>query len=470
MLSRENLYPYQERISGYTKDTPFGLCAVDMGLGKTVSYLTGYVDLLNSFDAAHLLVAAPLRVARKVWTDEIKRWSHLHGLSASLIIGTPQQRWEAMNRRADIHLTNREQIPWIQAQFTEGAGKKFKQLRRFPWDSIVLDESQSFKNPTGVRFEAMRDLRRLHEVHRLHELTGTPTPNGYMDLWAQLYLIDRGERLGTTITAFRDRWFDAPTDYECRTYKLKEGAKKEIQALIADRVLVMRAKDYLGAPKVVYNDVMIDLPAKARDTYQRMKKKYIAELDGVTVTAVNAGVCCGKLLQLANGSVFYEGKNWQETHREKLSAMCELLDGANGPVLIAYAFTHDLERIKKTLPLVCGRERTWRVLDTEQDEDDWNAGKIDYLVLHPASAGHGLNLQYSGSETIIWFGLTANAEWYTQLNARLIGGHRAGDRTTVIHRILAADTYDENMSRLLDDKDFNQEDLKAAILELARAG
>jgi hypothetical protein len=468
-LDRSDMWPYQLAVAKHVQSDPYKLFAVSLGLGKTVSWLTGYQELLNSFDACHALAFAPLRVARKVWTDEINRWSHLNGITVSRVIGTPQQRWDALNRRADLHITNRDNIPWIEAQFVEGTGKKFKQIRRFPWDTVVVDESQSLKNPTGVWFKSMARLRRLHEIQRMHLLSGTPTPNGYMDLYGQIYLLDQGKRLGRRVEDYRDRWFDC--DPYAHTYKLKSpAAKKEIQALVADLVLVMRGEDYLAAPKVIYNNVMIEMTGKARDTYDRMKRKYLAELNGVTVTAVNAGVCCGKLLQLANGAVYYEEGKWQETHREKLSAMCELLDSADGPVMIAYGYKHDTERILKTLQLAFGKTKSFRVLDTEQDEDDWNAGKIDYLLLHPASAGHGLNLQHSGSETIIWFGLTSNLEWYQQLNARLIGGHRAGGRTTVIHHILAEDTYDENMVALLKNKDAEQDDLKLAILRLTSAG
>jgi hypothetical protein len=443
-----------------------------MGLGKTVSTLTAYLDLLNAWRQSRLLVVAPLRVARKVWPDEVKGWGHLHGLKVSRIIGTPQQRWDAMWAPADIYTVNRENLEWVAAQFIEGDlrnGKKHKQVRNWPWDMVVLDESQSFKSDSSARWKTARLLRRMHQLERLVQLTGTPSPNGYMDLWSQIYLLDQGKRLGAAKESFVRRWFDNEFRDNHNSYSIKPHAAAEIQRLVSDVVLTLRAEDYLDIPPVVYNPVRVTLPAPARKQYERMKREFLTEISGVTINAVNAGVACGKLLQLANGAVYHDEKGgWVTLHDEKLDALLETLDNASGPVMIAIGFKHDLQRIRPVLDAYCGKGKTWRVLDTEQDENDWNAGKVDYLVLHPASAGHGLNLQHSGSETIVWFGLTNNLEWFQQLNARLIGGHRIKGKNVVIHLIVAEDTYDEEVRLLLERKDANQEDMKRGIVELTQ--
>lgn len=438
-----------------------------MGFGKSVSTLTSYVDMLDRLDAGRMLVVAPKRVARKVWPDEIKRWSHLQGLTVEKIIGTPQQRWDALNRRADIHTINRENLEWLAAQFIEGTGKKLKRLRRFPWDLIVLDESQSFKG-AGVRWQVLRELRRLVEVQRMLQLTGTPSPNGYMDLWAQIFLLDFGKRLGVDKKAFIDRWFDREFCDSYTRYNIKQHAAKEIQDLVGDIVLSLRSEDYFGAPPVRYNNIKVELSGSELATYKRMEKEYLTEIKGRKITAVNAGVCAGKLLQLGNGAIYHDTHGgYTHFHDNKINALLETLEGATGPVMIGYGFRHDMWRIEDALKRFCGKDLTWRVLDTEQDEDDWNAGRIDFLVLHPASAGHGLNLQHSGSETIVWFGLTANLEWYQQLNARLIGGHRAHGRNIIIHHIIAEQTYDERMIDLLQNKAATQDDLTLAISKFA---
>lgn len=473
LLTRRDLFPYQVRFSDFIIDHPFCAGWLDMGLGKTVSTLTAFVDLKNWYGARKMLVVGPLRVARKVWSDEVKRWAHLRGLRVSLIIGSPQQRWEAMWRDADIYCVNRENVPWIEAQFIEGVGKKLKQLRRWPWDVVTIDESQSFRGMEGggVRFESMRRIRRYLEVERLIELTGTPAPNGYTNLWGQIQLLDLGERLGCDYKQFVNRWFNRKVvDASYTTYELRDTAKDEIHSALSDIVLAMRVEDYLGSPPVVYNDVRVELSTRAMGMYKELKRKALLDVKGKKITAVNAGVLCGKLLQLANGAVYYDDKrNWVHIHDEKLEALGEVLDGASGPVMIAYGFKHDMSRLREFLDKYCGRSRSYRFLNTTKDEDDWNSGLVDYLVLHPAGAGHGLNLQHSGSETIVWFGLTANWEWYTQLNNRLIGGHRAKGKNIVIHRIVADKTYDEEMLPLLATKDGIEDELMRSLSGLITA-
>jgi SNF2 family DNA or RNA helicase len=467
ILHRADLWPYQNRTIAFQKAVPFSAEWLPMGFGKSVSTLTSFVDMLNTLDAGRMLVVAPKRVARKVWPDEIKRWSHLQGLTVEKIIGTPQQRWDALNRRADIHTINKENLEWLAAQFIEGTGKKLKRLRRLPWDTIVLDESQSFKG-AGVRWQVLRELRRLVEVQRMIQLTGTPSPNGYIDLWAQIFLLDFGKRLGVDKEAFIRRWFTVENCDSFSRYKIRDHAAAEIHGLLKDVVLSLRSEDYFGAPPVRYNEIRVELSGSDLTTYKKLEKEYLTEIKGQKITAVNAGVCMGKLLQLANGAIYHDSKGgWTHFHDAKVEALLEVLDASDGPVMIGYGFRHDMARISEALKRFCGKERTWRVLDTEQDEDDWNAGRIDYLVLHPASAGHGLNLQHSGSETIVWFGLTANLEWYQQLNARLIGGHRAHGKNIVIHHIIAERTYDERMIALIGEKAVSQDDLTAALSRLA---
>jgi SNF2 family DNA or RNA helicase len=466
MLHRENLWAYQQRLSTFQRNTPFNAGWVDMGLGKTVSTLTSFRDELDAFNAHKMLVFAPLRVARKVWSDEIDRWFHLNGLRVSKIIGTPKQRWEAMWRDADVYLTNREQTGWIEAQFIEGTGKKFKQIRPWPWDTVVLDEAQSYKSQSASRWQSMRRIRRLHEIERMWQLTGTPTPNGYIDIWGQIQLLDQGRRLGFSEDAYVDRWFDRVNMESYTSYKIKDHSAAEIQRFISDIVLTLRAEDYLDLPPVHYNEIRVDLPPQALQTYKKFAREYLAEISGVKLTAVNAGVCAGKLLQLANGAAYHLNREWVHFHDAKIDALLETLEGCFGPVLIAYGYQHDKARISEALTKYCGKVRTWRVLDTEQDEDDWNAGKIDYLLLHPAGAGHGLNLQYSGSENIVWFGLTNNLEWYQQLNARLGGGHRALGKNLAIHHLIAEETYDRNMMDLLRLKGVTQDDLKLSLTRL----
>lgn len=460
MLDRSNLYTYQQRAVEFIKTHDACALWVDMGLGKSISTLTAYADLLASFDARRALIVAPLRVARRVWTDEIANWQHVSHLTTSRILGTVKQRWAAIKVPADIHLINRENMRWLESQFINGK----KQVRKFPWDLVVLDESQSFKNQSSHRWKAVRKLRRL--APRMVQLTGTPSPNGYGDLWGQFYLLDQGQRLGATETAFRDRWF-TPDQNQAgfTTWHLKEGADVQIQAAVADIVLSMREEDYLDLPPVKMNYVRVELPELARKAYRRLARQYITEFGGKTINAVNAGACVGKLIQLANGAVYHDDKgNWTQVHDAKVEALLELLEGVSGPAIIVYGFRHDKARLSAALAKTGKR---WALLDSEQSVTDWNAGKTDYLLLHPASAGHGLNLQQSGSEALIWFGLTNNREWYDQANARLIGGHRRAGRNVVVHHIVADDTVDDDLIGLLASKGQLEYGLKTALARLA---
>lgn len=467
MLSESNLFPYQGRAAEHICLTPKCALWVPMGLGKTASTLTAVVRMKDSFDCAKVLVIAPKRVARKVWSDEINGWKHLSHLTYSKIVGSPAQRLAAIEADADIYFVGRDSVEWLCKQYIERqpSGKN-KLLKPWPWDIVVVDECQSFKSQSTRRWKALKSVRLL--TARMVFLTGTPSPNGYRDLWAQFFLLDSGERLGSTEKAFTQRWFTREGPYKL---ELRPGAAEEIQERISDIVFALNPEDHMELPPYKNNYIKVTLDGPTASTYKQFKKDLLAEFADKTVTAANAAVATGKLLQVANGAIYYnEKREWAEVHREKLDALEEVLDGTPGKALIAYTFKHDLARISELLEAYCkANGRTWKRLETEQTENEWNNGEIDFMLLHPASAGHGLNLQKSGAETIIWFGLTNSLELYQQLNARLIGGHRRVGRNVVIHHIIAEKTIDEDLIKLLDKKGTTQEDLRRMIVALAKA-
>lgn len=447
MLSPYDLTPKQRQAIEFLKGTKRAALWADLGEGKTVISETA---LLEAPDMRPALVIGPMRVARSVWRNELQRWSHLGGLTLARALGDPLERTTGLLSGADIVTINRDNVPWLEEFYIQGK----RQVRRFPFRSLILDESQSFKSSDGVWFRSLRRLRKLAD--RVIELTGTPAPNGLQDLWAQFYLLDRGERLGHGITAFRDRWMDAVQMDGYADWRMRPTASAEIYSRIADLVFVLRNRA-TTPPK--FNPIWVELPLKALGYYRQMEELSITRLfNEKVITGVNSGATTQKLLQMANGAVYDADKAWHEIHTEKVDALIETLDGLPKPVMIAYGFKHDCERAGRALA-----GRNWRILDTERDEDDWNAGRIDYLLLHPASAGHGLNLQHSGSTEIVWFGLTHNLEWFQQLNARLAGGHRGVGRSITIHLILSEHTIDASVLNLLMRKDAKQEDLKEAL-------
>lgn len=465
MRQRSDFYEHQDIVVDFIKRKAAPGCAawVPMGGAKTVSSLTAFSDLQETFDARHALVIAPLRVARKVWSDEIDEWSHLQGLTTSRIVGTEKQRLAALKVRADVHTINRENVAWLQDQFIQGK----KQIKIWPWDIVFLDESQSFKSQSSKRWKALRRLRRLFP--RLIQLTGTPIPNGYEDLWAQMYLLDGGVRLGSTETAYHNRWFREIRGDGYSTWVLKDGSKEEIHAAIADIVLAIKLEDYFDLPDVPFIPVHVSLSAAAMATYHKFEKISIAEFNGHTVTAVSAGVLGNKLLQLANGSIYVDDKgSFTLFHDEKIDALLELLDGCEGPVVIGHAFRADAVRIAAALDKYCKDVgKKWSHADSDEHLADFANGKTDYIVLHPASAGHGLNDFYkSGAANIIWFGLTSNLEHFQQLNARLTGGLRLLGRKVVVHIILADGTRDQDMFDLMTSKGATQDDLTTALRNL----
>jgi hypothetical protein len=469
MRQRSDFFTHQPIVVDFIKNKSAPGCAawVPMGGAKTVSGLTAFLDLQENFDSRHALVIAPLRVARKVWSDEIDEWAHLKGLTVSKIIGTEKQRCEALRRRADIHTINRENVVWLQDQFIQGK----KQIKVWPWDLVFLDEAQSFKSQSSKRWKALRRLRRLFP--RLVQLTGTPTPNGYGDLWAQMYLLDGGQRLGATESAYHDRWFIEKRGDGYSTWILKPGADKEIQNAIQDIVLSVRLEDYpefKDQSKPHWNTIRVTLPADQLRTYRKFERTYISEFNGQVVSAASAGVLGNKLAQLANGTIYVDDQqNFELFHDEKIDALLEVLDGLEGPVVIGHAFRADAVRIAAALKKYCKDVgKKWSFADSDQDLADFAKGKTDYIVLHPGSAGHGINDFYkSGSTNVVWFGLTSNLEWFQQLNARLTGGLRMLGRHVTIHLIVADGTYDERLQELLTAKDASQDCLTRALAGIA---
>jgi superfamily II DNA or RNA helicase len=461
MLTRAQLRPYQQRAVQFIKDNDNVALWLDPGLGKTSITLTALADLKRTFDVRRMLVLAPLRVARKVWADELRAWDHLDGLSISCMTGTWAQKFEALKTPADIHTCNRESVSWLEAQFIQGK----KQVKRFPWDLVVVDESQSFRSQESKRWKSLNRLRRL--VPRMVQLTGTPAPGGLHNLWAQYNLLDGGQRLGYSEDAFLSRFFDLPKRDVRAMPVLKEGSQKLIQERIADITLSMRAKDYLDLPEVLYNPVWVTLPPEKLAKYKELARKFCMDLAGRTITAVNSAVLHGKLLQLANGAIYVDDKgNFELLHDEKIKALMERLEEYEGkPVLIGYSYKSDLKRIGKALDEYCVKGKTWLRLQTDAEFDRWATGTVAYGVLHPASAGHGLNDVYkSGAENLIWFGLPSDLELYQQLNARLTGGHRLIGRNVVVDHLLAEETKDVQTFEVLKRRDVTQNDLMNALV------
>lgn len=416
-------------------------------MSKTVITLSALYDLcLDRFDVHRVLVIAPLRVARDTWPAEIQKWDHLKGLTWSVAVGTAQERLAALRQKTFLHIINRENVQWL----IEDSGI------RWEYDMIVIDELSSFKSHQAKRFRSLLKVR--PRVKRIVGLTGTPSSNGLMDLWAEFRLLDMGKRLGRFITHYRDQFFmpDARNMNQIFSYKPRPGAEAEIYRRIRDMTISMKSTDYLQMPECVMNHVLVYLSPSEQDTYNALKRELVVQLGDMEVDAVNAAALSGKLCQLANGAVYTEDKHTVCFHDRKLDALEDLIEGANGkPVLVAYWFKHDLERIQKRF--------TVRELKSSGDIQDWNAGRIPVAVIHPASAGHGLNLQAGGS-TLVWFGLTWSLELYQQTNARLWRQGQQAD-TVIIHHIIAQGTIDEQILQALEDKDKTQ----AALIHAVKA-
>lgn len=455
MLQRNQLHSYQDRGVSHILDNPYCALFLDMGLGKTVTTLTAIKELLDNCIIGNALVIAPKKVTQVTWSDEIKNWAHLQGVTISVIDGNVKQRREAMRRKADIYAVSRDNIVWL---VTEMGGVKL------PYDMVVIDELSSFKNHQSKRFRALRKVRKF--IPRVVGLTGTPSPNGLIDLYAQMYLIDEGERLGKTITGYRDRFFrpDKRNGDIVYTYALKKPAdetEKAISDLISDITISMTAEDYLKMPDKIMLYDYVDMSDRCLKDYENFVMEQVLELinSDEPITAASAAALSNKLQQYANGAIYDADRNVREIHEEKLEKLKELVEAANGsPVLVAYQYQHDLHRIMKSL-----KEYNPVKLEKPEQIADWNAGKIDVLVTHPASAGHGLNLQ-KGGNILVWFGNTWSLELYMQFNARL---YRQGQSKPVyIHHIVTRGTIDEKIIKALSDKKETQDGLMQSIKEL----
>lgn len=452
-MDKSDLHKYQKVCVEHIITHPFCGVFLDMGLGKTISTLTAIEELKYDYcEIDTVLVIAPKRVAETVWEEEAKKWDHTKHLTFSKIIGTERQRLAALKVKADVHIISRDNIAWLCSLYAA----------KLPYDMLVIDELSSFKAHQTQRFKSLRLARPWFK--RVVGLTGTPAPNGLINLWSQMYLIDRGERLEKTITAYRSRYFrpGASNGYVVYSYKLLSDSERLIQERIKDICISMRAEDYLEMPERIDNFVRVTMPDKLMDAYKKFEQENVITLANeieegtTTVNAVNAAALSNKLLQFANGAMYDENKNVVPIHDLKLEALKEIIEAADGkPVLVAWTYQFDRDRIKNYFRSMAPRE-----LKTAEDINDWNAGKVQLMLAHPASAGHGINLQ-AGGNIIVWYGLTWSLELYQQFNARL---YRQGQKQrTIIHHIVNTGTHDEDVVRALKSKDKTQNNLMNSI-------
>lgn len=437
-------HEYQSYATEFILSHPISAVFLEMGLGKSVITLSAIFDLcLDSFLVCKVLVIAPLRVARDTWPAEINKWDHLKGLSYSVAVGTEKERIDALKKQSTLYIINRENVDWL----------VHKSGIPFHFDMVVIDELSSFKSYGAKRFKSLLKVR--PSIKRIVGLTGTPSSNGLMDLWAEFRILDLGQRLGRYISHYRNTYFkpDKRNAQIVFSYKPLPGAEEEIYKQISDITISMKSTDYLKMPEYVSNEVFVTLSEKEWKVYSDFKEDMVANLGDEDIDAVNAAVLSGKLLQMANGAVYDSENKAHVIHDKKLDALEDLIEGANGkPVLVAYWYKHDLERIKERFPV--------RQIQSSKDIENWNDGKIPIAVIHPASAGHGLNLQ-SGGSTLIWFGLTWSLELYQQTNARL---YRQGQKDTVIvHHIITKNTIDEDVLLALTKKEKTQDALIDAV-------
>lgn len=439
MLDRSDLHAYQKRAVDFIKDNTAAALWIDMGLGKTVSTLTALQDLIDQGSVRKVLVIAPLRVAQHTWPAEIKQWGHLKHLSFTVLSGlSAAKRVKALEEKTRIHIINRENVQWICDELGQS----------WPYDCVVIDESSSFKNHGSKRWKAMRRI--LGHVDRMVQLTGTPAPNSLLELWPQIYLLDKGNRLGNTRSKFLEKYCHQIGNPQWRQYAVKPHRVEALYKAVSDVVLRMSANDYIELPGRIDSVIEVSMPAAARKAYQEMKQHFIIEWEDGLVTAANAAAKVNKLLQLCNGAIYDQEDSYRVVHDAKIEALKEIIDTAGEPVLVAYNFRSDLERIKKALPGSV-------VLDKKPETiDNWNKGKIDVLLAHPASAGHGLNLQKGGS-LIVWFGLSWSLELYQQFNARL---HRQGqDKPVRVVHLTAQNSMDPLVLDVLSGKKEGQDAL-----------
>ena len=453
-MRREDLHEYQQYCVSFVKDHPESLLILQMGLGKTIASLTSILDLMfDSFEVGKVLVIAPLRVAKTVWPAERDAWEHTRFLRMSVVTGTALQRVAAMRTPADVYVVNRENTKWL-VDFLE------KHHIPWPFDMVVIDELSSFKNHNSQRWKALRKVR--PKIKRMVGLTGTPASNGLMDLWAEVFLIDNGKRLGRFIGRYREAYFK-PAGMNPYTgvvwgYQPLPGAEEAIYSRISDIAVSMKTLDYLDMPEYVPVTHAVEMAPSERGLYDEMKKELLVEVDGESIDAANAAVLSGKLLQMANGALYSADREVCEIHKQKLLMLEDLIEQANGQnVLVAYWYQHDHDRIMEHLTAVGYKPRDIR---SEADIADWNAGRIQVGLISPASAGHGLNIQ-KGGHILIWFSMIWSLEMYQQTNARL---WRQGQKEVVtIHHIVCRGTVDEDVLKALEHKDTTQQNLIAAV-------
>lgn len=417
---------------------------LDCGLGKTITTLTAINELMyDSFEISKVLIIAPLRVAQSTWKDEIEKWNHLNLLRYSIVVGDEKERLKALKQNSDIYIINRENVDWLVT----------KSGIDFNFDMLVIDELSSFKSHTSKRFKSLLKIRPYFE--RVVGLTGTPSSNGLMDLWAEFRVLDLGERLGRYITHYRNEYFlpDKRNGAVIFSYKPQPNAEERIYRRLADMTISMKSTEYLKMPELILNELEINLDEEDQMKYKKFKKEMVMTIQEKEIDAINAASLSNKLIQLANGSIYDEDKKFYEVHNKKLDKLEEIIESANRkPVLVAYWFKADKERIEKRFKV--------REIKTADDIKQWNMGMINLALIHPASAGHGLNLQ-SGGFTLVWFSLTWSLELYQQTNARL---YRQGQKdTVVIHHLITKNTIDEDIMKSLKRKDKTQEALMRAV-------
>ena len=445
-------HEYQKYAIEFIKKNPIAAILLDMGMGKTSIVLSALNELMyDSFEVTKVLIIAPLRIARNTWSDEIKKWDHLNGIRYSIAVGTAAERLTALKADADIYIINRENVPWL----IEDSGLPFD------FDCVVVDELSSFKNWQAKRFKALMKVR--PKIRRIVGLTGTPSSNGLMDLFAEFKILDMGERLGRFISQYRVNYFkpdrmNGPIVY---TYKLLPGAEERIYDRISDITISMKATDYLDMPELISTEYKVYLDDSEREKYEELKNELVLQLPGAEITAANAATLSGKLSQLANGAIYDDDGSVNAFHERKLDALEDLIESANGkPVLVAYWFKHDLARITERLNKL---KVVYEKLDSDKSIKKWNAEELQVGLIHPASAGHGLNLQ-SGGNVIVWFGITWSLELYQQTTARLWRQGQTSGTVTVIH-IITAGTVDERILKALEAKDQTQ----LALIEAVKA-
>lgn len=458
MLSKKDMHEYQLTSVDHIINNDHCALFLEMGLGKTVSTLTAANTLMyEELEISSVLVVAPKRVAESVWDAEIEKWKHLNHLTVSKISGSAKDRKKALQVKADIYTIGRDNIAWLCGQYGGSM---------LPFDMLVIDELSSFKNPKSLRFKALRNVQ--PSFKRVVGLTGTPAPNGLIDLWSQIYLLDRGERLGKFITRYREEYFKPGKQNGAiiYSYDVAGDGEKMIHEKISDICMSMKAKDYLDLPGRIENIIDIKFDEALQKKYDDFERDQVLQIfadqaEDEGISAVNAAALTNKLLQFANGAVYDEDKNYHVVHNLKIEAVKDIVEDANGkPVLIAYTYKHDLERMMEAL-----KKYKPKQLKTDQDIKDWNSGKIQVMIMHPASGGHGLNLQ-AGGNILVWFGQTWSLELYQQFNARL--DRQGQEEVVIIHKLVAAKTVDQKVIRSLNSKDAKQDGLMEAVKALVK--